>query len=262
MLRKSRDVGSQMELRSCQRRRSSFRSSTTSVTSVPASAAGDECSPQCPTGKNDDECHQDRQQEQQADPLDRLEGLAGRRLNQRPVRRHFDTGVDQSPVRPRLLGRCWLEGERRVGQGHVGRRREVVVHQSIVDLVCQLTIDETTYLCRVFVRKDGHHLMDGQEARIASTDEALHDGQPLGRPCDGERDEHPEEEGRHAGQCHVYFEIAVSGTHGVRRHGDHGPGDQGRPERGLSLQHGAGCSLKPPGHMRKVAGRWALLRRP
>ncbi len=111
----------------------------------------------------------------------------------------------------------------------------MVVHQSIVDLVGQLTIDETTYLCRVFVRKDGHHLMDGQEARIAPTDKALHDGQPLSRPCDGERDEHPEEEGRHAGQRDVYFEIAARVTHGVRRHGDDGPGGQGGPERCLSL---------------------------
>ena len=38
MLRNSLVVGSQMELRSCQRRRSSFRSRTTSVTNVPANA--------------------------------------------------------------------------------------------------------------------------------------------------------------------------------------------------------------------------------
>ena len=51
MLRKSRVVGSQMELRSCQRRRSSLRSSTTSVTKVPASAPAMSAPQDVPPGR-------------------------------------------------------------------------------------------------------------------------------------------------------------------------------------------------------------------
>ena len=129
----------------------------------------------------------------------------------------------------------------------------MVVHQSIVDLVGQLTIDETAYPCRVVVRKDAHHLMDGQEARIAPADQALHDGQTLSCPGDGECDEHPEEEGRHAGQRHVHLEIAPGGTHRVGRDGDDGPDGQGGPQRRLSLEHCVDRSPKHLGHMRKVA---------
>ena len=87
------------------------------------------------------------------------------------------------------------------------------------------------------------------------TDEVLDQRQAVGGAGDGEGDEHPEEEGGHAGQRHIDLEVAPRGADTVRRDGDDDTGSQGGPERRLSLQHQCSGTLKLPGHMRTVLGR-------
>ena len=168
MLRNSRVVGSQMELRSCQRSRSSLRSSTTRVTSVPASAPAIERSPEGPAGQDDDQRHEDQQQEQQADPLNGLQRLAGRGLNLRTVRRDVDADVEQAAVRLLLLKRLGIELNDRRRQGQVRRRREVVVDEPVVDLVRQLMVDHLTDACRVIASSSSSGALASTTCRISA----------------------------------------------------------------------------------------------
>ena len=133
MLRKSRVVGSQMALRSCQRRRSSFRNRTTRVTSVPAKAPAISA-PTRSRRQDHDQRDQDQQEEEQSEPFDRGQGLTRRRLDQGAVRGHVDARVHEAPVGDLLLAGLGIEVEHRIVQRQVRRCREMVVDEPVVDL--------------------------------------------------------------------------------------------------------------------------------
>ena len=106
------------------------------------------------------------------------------------------------------------------------RGREVVVHQSIVDLGRQLLVDEMRGCAPGPPRGNDYHLMDGQEGGIVLADRVLEEQQPLTGPCDGECQEDTEQEGGHAGQRDLHLQLAAPRAQGKGHAADNDPHGQ------------------------------------
>ena len=254
MLLKSRDVGSQIVTRSCQRNRSSIRRRTIRVTRVPASTPATTAPGIVPPGSTEIRARSTRSKRSSPTPLDGRHGLSRRRLYEDAILTQPDAELDQLPEHDLLLGGVGFEGVDGLDQLVVRGRGGVVVDQAVVDLVHQVAVDQRADPEPVVLSEHGHHLVDREERGVAPRNQIVNLRQTLASTDDGEGEEGTEQKAGHAGERDVHPDVATVRPYEPRRDRHDHPEQQCRQNEVLAAEDGSRNRPKGSHKGRTISG--------